>query len=396
MRQRLITILLSIFFVHLAQPALFAGPSAAELMRLAYEAQSKGQYRLQSWYLKRLVELDPSNSASQSSFQAALDRAKAESTVKPWDENAVAKNDLPSDAPMPPAREPIVMAPGLGAWVYGDGRTHAKVVNAFNLTAPLRQRVRYLFPYSGSVSFRAGKITLTWDTDRAKLMADTLSGDAQVHLMLDGASIGASSVKDAEWDRAAREIAKVIGDEIKFAGVQFDIEPHLPIMDAFFARVQGYLNKPVGAAVGVWSPNTFKSVDYLALMAYDLAETPGAYRNAARDMVKSFMRDAHRTNRGALVGAPAIATHHEYESKSDTSQGPGISTKLKMETFVSGLRSALTEALEQNDPNFMGLSIWALHPEGGLHGPGDKEWYFPSTISPAIWDLLRLPVEKKL
>lgn len=374
---------------------IHAGPSASELSVQAAQAQSKGQYRLQAWYLKRLVELNPSDSASAAALATAMQRAAAESSVKPWDDNAKA-SDIPSEAPMPPAREPIVMAPGMGAWVYGDGRTHAKTVNAFNADTPLRQRVRYLFPYSGSLSFRAGKISIVWDTDRAKVMADTLAGDAQVHLMLDGLSLGAAAVKDAEWDRAAREIAKVIGDEFKFAGVQFDIEPHLPIMDAFFARVQGYLNKPVGAAVGVWSTNTFKSVDYLALMSYDLAESPGAYRNAARDLVKSFMRDARRAQRGALIGAPAIATHHEYESKSDTSQGPGVTNNLKMEAFVSGLRSAVSDSLDDNDPSFLGLSIWALHPEGGLHGPSDKEWYFPSVISPEVWELLRLPVEKKL
>ena len=95
-----------------------------------------------------------------------------------------------------------------------------------------------------------------------------------------------------------------------------------------------------------------------------------------------------------MIGVPAIATHMEFESVKDSANEqpePGGHTMAEfMQSAIAAVR--LSTIGQESDPSFLGLSIWALHPEGGLHGPADTKWYYPSIIGQEMWNLLATPV----
>jgi hypothetical protein len=67
-------------------------------------------------------------------------------------------------------------------------------------------------------------------------------------------------------------------------------------------------------------------------------------------------------------------------------------TGFTMLEYMKRSLDAVRGATGENDPVFLGLSIWALHPKVGLQGPGDKHRYYPTTIDTRIWELLATPI----
>lgn len=390
-----------------------AAVSRQELIQKAQAAESQGYLNLAIHYYTHALK---SNSDDQA--RRALARLKQKAGHKalaeidwrkilessPKDSEALAAlaslglpgevsaEDAALDALQPPAKSDMLWTKGHGAWLFGEPRQWVKPLNDYNLAAPRTQRIKYVFPVSGSLGFNGGSAILNWNPDRALILADSLAGEARVYPMIDGKTGGIASILEKEWDRVGKEIADKINADERIAGVMFDIVPHDNKLHALYARVKKYSTKPVGTALSVWEKNTFKFVDLVVLRAFDHTLRPSDYAATVRDQIRGFLRDARDAKTQVLVGAPAVATHQEYEGAVvDPTQTPAGSG-FKMPEYVDALQRAVRQALVTDDPSFLGLSIWALHPEGGIHEPGDQLWYFPSMIAPAMWDMFKLPL----
>jgi hypothetical protein len=421
--RRLRTLVITLFLLAAGSwPVLHAaGPSSDELVQNAYQAESQGYLNLAAHYyanayrlshhnegilrsLARVLAKAGHNALAEERWReilsdhptdsealraiAALDSRSAEAAVAAEQGGGDDKLQLPTKADM-------LWTKGHGAWVYGDARTWIKPLNDYNLSAPRTQRIKYVFPQSGSLVFNAGHAVLTWQPERSTILEDGLLGEAFVYPMIDGKSPGVASISEAEWARVGKEIADKMNADDHISGLQFDIEPEDSKLHALYAAVKRNTTKPVGAAVSIWEPNTFKYLDFVVLMAYDYATPVPDYLARARDQVRAFLRDAHNANTKVLIGAPAIATHHEYEGySSDPTKAP-VGTSYKMAQYVDALRSAVSESLDMDDASFLGLCIWALMPDGGLHKPGDQMWYYPTTVDPKLLESFKLSLGAK-
>jgi len=303
----------------------------------------------------------------------------------------------PTGLPTSPAREPYparsraALPQGLAAWCYGDPAPTIAAVRHHNNHAPPGRRIRYLFPLTGSLWFNSdGTADLQWDPARALALADALGAEVQVHPMVDGLSRGAHRLDARAWDDLGLRLADAVNADARLAGLHLDIEPHEDALYRLFARAKAHTDKPVSAAVGVWSVDTFRYTDFVALMSYDWATDPADFARLARERVPRFLRDAAAGGGRALVGVPAMATHLEYEATASRADGPREASGHRMTDYVDALLAGVRAAdPEARAAALLGLSLWAFHPPGGLHGPRDTKWYFPSEIDDATWTRLR-------
>ena len=175
-------------------------------------------------------------------------------------------------------------------------------------------------------------------------------------------------------------------------GLILDLAPQTQVLDALFARVKLHTLKPVAAAATVWDAQLFKITDFVVLKAFDHALSPADYASAIQDQIGAFLRDA-RDDGGKAHGRPARpATRQEYESKAESASAAPQDSGHKMQEYFDAGRKAVGGAVIDNDPAYLGIGVWAMQPDGPLHGPQDQAWYQPTVISPALWDSFKLPV----
>ena len=399
--------------------AVFPADSLAELLAKGKSEAQSGRPNLALYYLNQAQRLDPGNTEvcqwmgyayekrgepqrALGCYMQALEKkpgdayaAQAVSRLKPKAAAASASSEAPQrEIKLEfPAKSAVPLPRGLGAWCYQSASLNAKTINDYNKSAPRDQRIAYAFVGSGDIDFALGKAKAHYDFTDARTLASLLEGPVMVMPIIDGLSHGASKVSSQEWDRVAKEIGQAVEAEGSLSGVQYDIEPHLPDLHYLYGFTKKHTSKLVSAAVGQWQPETFKYTDITVLMAYDIDADPRVFGSKARSLVRRFMADARRMGGKALIGVPCIATHTEFETKATAQNAPrSTGTANRMQHYVEASLAAVKGSLVTADPAFLGLSIWALHPQDGLHGSHDPYWYFPTGISEPVWTMLRLPV----
>ena len=308
--------------------------------------------------------------------------------VMDFDEFELMNTGKKAEAVMIPKKSKALLPAGLGAWCYGEPALTLELVKQYNAGAPAACRIRYLFPWAGSISFdRSGKAGFTWNPEHALAIARGLENEAMVFPMIDGLSGGAELAGTETWDELASKIAQALEREPLFYGVHFDLEPQEDFINPLYAAMKKYSGKPVTAAVGQWNLDTFRFTDLLVLMGYDWATDPTAFSQAATKKIPRFLCDARTAGGKAMIGIPAIATHREFEEISEQPDGPRQSTGYRMIDFLHGSFAAI-DGVAQHD-SLIGISLWAIHPDTGLHGGSDVQWYYPTRISDDIWTLLQ-------
>ena len=288
-----------------------------------------------------------------------------------------------------PARSKSPLPEGLGAWCYGDPEIAIAAVTQFNASASSGARLVYLFPYAGEITFKGAEAVLTWEPEKARAIAEGVGDGVQVHPMIDGLSSGAQRLTADGWDRLAKQVADAVNAEPLFQGIHLDIEPHDDALYELFARIKKYTSKPLTVSVGSWTTDTFRYADMVVLMAYDWASTPEAFGRAVGERIPAFLAAADEAGGKAMIGVPAIATHHEYESMKEGSDGALKATGFSMSDYVKASLNSIRALPAGSRRRLNGLCIWALHPSDGLHGSQDSKWYYPSSISEDTWRDLR-------
>jgi hypothetical protein len=363
------------FHAHQAQP------SNADFLRgYAKAVQAAGHFGLAEQAWSDLLELQGG------------DAEATQALAKLRDPEERRKLEAESDGPQPeiPKKSDQPLDKGLGAWVFGEARSQAAIINQYNLSAPQAQHFKYVFPLSGTLSFHNGQAVLEWKPESALILADVLAGDARVYPLIQGPSRGASDIRAAEWERVAADIAAKLNSQDRYSGLMFDMDPEVPALHNLYARVKNHTGKPVGAAVKVWAPAAFNFTDFLVLKAFDVATKPEDYASGLRDRVTAFIRDAQTNNGKAMIGLPAVATAREYESTAPTLDGAKQDSGFHMDDYVASGRRVLGEKVAQDDPVYLGICLWAFAAPGGQHL--GQAWYFPTDIDAKIFSLLQLPL----
>ncbi|MBU0678602.1 MAG: hypothetical protein KJ626_10845 [Verrucomicrobia bacterium] len=285
---------------------------------------------------------------------------------------------------------------GLGAWSYGRPEYAAREIMHYNAEALEDGKIRYVFPYAGSITLNLdGTYSFAWEPGNARrlrALLDTLPDADSIFVLplIDGVGHAADSLDPATWDRLAKEVSGKIENDPAFYGVQFDIEPHEERINYLFAYCRKYTDKPITAAVGKWTREDFRYADMLILMAYDYALEPAEFARISAERIERFLSDARASGGKAMVGVPAIATHREYEEVADTKDGTRRSTGHSMAEYAGASLDVINRCLREGDETYVGHAVWAVAEIEGLHGGSDPRWYYPTVISPEVWNLIRV------
>jgi hypothetical protein len=292
---------------------------------------------------------------------------------------------------MPPKKSETDFPAGRAAWCFfWDEDDILGQVAAINAGLPEPKKLKYLFARAGRMPIAPFLgATMDGDLKRVRRLAQKAPQGLHVLPFVDGSSLGAAQLSDAEWDALGRTLGAIAESQPKFFGLHLEFEPHTPQMHKLFAAVKRYTRKPLTVAVGAWDADTFRFSDLVVLMNYDVHSDPALFAQRSEPRIRAFLADAKAAGGRVMVGLPFMATHHEFEATAATADGAKTpSGHLQAEYTRAGL-SVLKSAGAEREKSFMGVCIWALHPEGGLFSPSDTQIYFPSRMPAAATALLR-------
>lgn len=405
----------------LAGPGVCAeGPTAAEFTASAKSALAGGNKDLAIYYFRRAVKLEPQQLEARvwlaqallkrGNIDQAADEARAVLAMQKGHAEAQAVLDAirkPSPTPTPvPIEADVASVPfpqpsddalpkGLAAWVFGPATPAAKQLNEYSQSVPMSQRFSMVFVPAGELVIKDGKVSLQFDTKLALEMAEKLIGDVRVLPVIKGNSRGATQVGAEEWDRVGAQIAAALEADTRLGGLQFDVQPQMPQLFGLYAATKNHTRKPVTAVVKDWHKLIFKYVDAVVLQGFGRASALQDYAGAVKAVINLFLQDARAMDGKAIIGLPAAAAIVEFELRSDkagaATQG-GIATGVSMDQYFKEGVFAVQSTVIVNDPAFLAIAIWAIHPEGGIRPNLEARWYFPSLISEKIWQRLQLPL----
>jgi hypothetical protein len=237
--------------------------------------------------------------------------------------------------------------------------------------------------------------------------------------MIDGGDI--SGLSDSQLTTLASNIASIINDDQNQVadGWHLDVEPGLGVwpytdhydnLTALLIKLGTLTPKPISVAIGI-SPggqtesiynNLFQHSQFVVLMMYDYAndlsneDCPiGSYGTAYDYFTKSlgnaqsFVRFVDMFGYG-MIGVPAIATHHEFEWREDSTGHINASTSESMLDYLSMSLNTIAIAGAEFSHGYVGLSLWTFidEPVGGFGGDCPYE-YYPYEITQQEWIMLR-------
>lgn len=389
----------------------------------AKQALSSGNEDLAIYYYHRAVQMQPKQLAlhvwlaeallKRGNIDQALEAAKAALAIKKDEPRAKAVVDevlRPTPTPTPVSIEADAVAvpfpqpsedglpKGLAVWVFGPAAPAAKLLNEHSQSVSMSQRFATVFVPCGELVFKNGVASLEIDLKPALELAEQLIGDVRILPVIKGNSRGANNLTPAEWDRIGALIASKVDSDSRIAGVQFDVQPQRYSLFGLYAGVKNHTRKPVTAVVRDWHKLIFKYVDAVVLQAFGRAGDIQGYKGAATAVINGFLRDARSMDGQGIIGLPAAAATEEFETRTTVggANPPAdariVATGVAMDQFLDEGLFAVQAAIQINDPAFLGVAIWAVHPEGGIRPSLEPLWYHPSLISDKIWQRLRLPL----
>ncbi len=376
---------------------------------VAQALQKRGNDEAALEQARRVLSSQPAN-AKALAIVEELTRVKPVKSAAQIEkeEDAIAVSSVPF-----PEKSAELLPKALGAWIVGNPSSAVQKINAHNLGVPKSQQFYYFFVDGGSIGGNADKLALSFDAAPAIALSDSIAGDSMVFPVITGLTRAMAKAGKGEWERIAQEIAAKLESDKRISGVLFDIKPHESMLHFMYASVKKLTRKPVMAVGG--ERLTFKYVDVGVFKCFDFPSLgedplePGPERNPLAATIPDiriyagnvdsgagqFLKNARANGGKALIGIPLIATSHEYESVAKSAGGEKIQSGLRMDMYIGNAVGWVEHAVQVNDDAFLGLAIWAIHPEGGVHRSGDKSWYFPSVLSEEQWQRLKTPLIRR-
>ena len=307
---------------------------------------------------------------------------------------------------------------GAGAWVYdaagGEPAEWAADIAKFNARA--RTPIRTVFSYGGDMELYLGTQnpfqTYFPPANQAAAVAYSATpGVESVVLVVDGRMDGGesyspdltklTSAQIVEWAGLTAELYCAV-DAV--AGIQIDLEPstgkyRAPLVTfigalatALRSRERDCVNPshPAGRAISVfmfapavdaamWAalgPNGFVSVS-----GYDLSSapagvpsTPAFFRSQLGSSLAAAAAGAAANNGSYLVGIPAAASAHEFETFT-LANGTVITGFPQLDYATSAVQALAAGAAGRQ--GYLGPALWGFAPNMA-HPPGSKNLFEPS------------------
>lgn len=216
----------------------------------------------------------------------------------------------------------------------------------------------------------------------------------EFHLMIDGGG-NFDLVTDEQVAVIAERFVSELMPIDEVDGLHFDLEPYRPSqirLTREMTRLGWTKSLSLAAGLATTIPEEqWSSVDYIAVMNYDLAKTPEAYTQRATNNARVFAQAAARNDSKILLGIPVIATHYENTMIIEASTGELVSGSMD-DTMVPFVDSSLEILWNLQNDSEVSSSIGAPILWGALsrrHHVGQKEYrYFPNTITGPVWQRL--------
>ena len=284
---------------------------------------------------------------------------------------------------------------GHAVWCYHNKDWNIAEIKKYNATAKDPSRILYVFPWTGSFTFKAGGGSVfDWSPEEALYYSSKLGAGYEIHPIIDASAKGFELLTAAEIDKLGHEAADKINSRPEFAGVQLDIEPHTSLVHQLFAAIRKYTKKPISVAVSRWSAETFEYADAVAYMMYDISDNPRQYGATINKKLFEFMRDASSVHGQAFIGMPAVASHSEFTYKKDKSSGQVIQSGFQMEEFMDWAYKGVNKyATGDFKDAYVGMGVWGLLGGDSMSSNGDAHDYYPSQISAKSWEYFRKPLQ---
>lgn len=274
---------------HYYYHAVKQDPNNTELLSdLARVLQKSGHLSLAEEYWQKVydINIDDANAKSQ------LDLLRDPVSRKALEDKAQGSQILPAG---PKVSNPIEK--GNAAWVKGDARTIANEINEFNNGAPHLQRIKYIFPAGGTISFFGGRAGFHWKPANAYVLADTLVGEGRVYPVISGSSMGAELMSEKDWEALGTTVAAAVENDPRISGLLLEIRPEVPQLRNLLAVIKSHSSKPIGVALEIWGKEDFDYSDFTVLHCVQSV-------SAARDQISAFLDDARGESGKAIIGFP--------------------------------------------------------------------------------------------
>lgn len=290
--------------------------------------------------------------------------------------------------------DPATPATPLRGWTFWGYAPDEELLAEFATFSSLSTTTEpfHGFIYGGSVDPLTASLS-DLNLEDLREWADAMP-DAHFHLMIDGAG-NFDLVDDQAVDEIARRLVEELMPVSEVSGLHLDLEPYRASQVRLTRALSRHgWTKNLSLAIGLAStvpPEQWPSLDYVAIMNYDLGKTPEVYETRARRNALAFAEAAREARRHVLVGIPAIATHHEFAVMVEAATGQMVagSPEDSMMPFLEPSLEIVRElALDPDVGEAIGApAIWGALARG--HFVGRQRYrYFPSTIEGAVWQRL--------
>jgi hypothetical protein len=295
----------------------------------------------------------------------------------------------------PAPRVRPVWRKGHAVWCYHDKDWNIAQIQKYNSGAKDPYRILYVFPWTGSFTFKAGgQSVFDWEPEEALYYAKKLGPGYEIHPIIDASANGFELLSQAEIDDLAARTAAKLDEHPEFAGVQLDIEPHSTLIHAFYAALRRHMRKPISVAVSRWSAETFEYADAVAYMMYDISDNPRQYGATINRKLFEFMRDAASVHGQAFIGMPAVASHSEFSFKKNKATGQVVQSGYQMEDFMDWAFKGVSKyATGDFKDAYVGMGVWGLLGGDSMSSAKDADDYQPSVISDRSWAYFRKPLQ---
>jgi hypothetical protein len=402
--------------IYYYQEALKRQPGRIDWRVWVAEAlQKRGNDELALEEARKVIDKQPGNARAQAVIaeltKPVIIKSK-EQEQKEEEEQAVTSVPFPE-------KSTEILPQALGAWIEGDTLQAAEVVNKHNLSVSKAQQIYYFFVPAGELVVEGKKLLLTFDPAQALSLFSAVNTDSRIIPVIRGSSTNINKVLPSEFTRVAAEVAAKVDAENRLSGVMFDFAYHDIRLHQLYASFKKATKKPLFAVGG--DRLTFKYIDVgvLKCFGFGINYDPSApqtinqrtrtlangkkVNNMAIPDIKVFngnvdsnagqyLKNARANGGKALIGLPFIATSSEFESWSEASGGAQNPSGVRMNDYISNAIAWTEKSVQVRDEAFLGLAIWAIHPDGGVQMKPDPNWYYPSLISQDWWERMKKPL----
>jgi hypothetical protein len=212
---------------------------------------------------------------------------------------------------------------GYGAWLYGKDKSFINLILNYNKLAAENKKINYIFCRVGGINLKNRAVS-KYDGLITAYYKNNLPG-CKIYPMLDASDKDGifKAMTSEQLDTLAQSIAKIVDADLNADGIHLDIEPYNDKLISLIEKLSLRSKKPVTVAIGIPNPKEelFNHASFVVLMNYDLNPDLAKFERLSREHINTFLGLAKKAKGYGMIGIPAVATHREYEYRSNRMTG---------------------------------------------------------------------------